>query len=192
MLTINLLPEGARQPGFSPIEQIHRTPLLWVVVGLMAAIPILLGIPMFLRSKQLEGMTAKVETLKPKKAEIDQLQQVLQQLRAQEAAFRGLEKGEGLWSKRLNTLSNMTPNGVWFTELALDQAKGLVIQGAAVSQISPEISVTRLTQDLKADPDFGSAVKDINIESIKRVQEGEFEIVHFTLTCPLIVTSPSR
>ena len=185
MLTINLLPESARKTSLSSIEQLHRTPLLWVVVGVMAVIPILLGVPLFFRSQQLQRVTARIEVLKPKKTEIDQLQQVLQQLRAQETEFRGLEKGQGLWSKRLNALSNMTPEGVWYTELILDQTKGLVIQGSAVGQTGPEISVTRLAQDLKSDPDFGSAVKDINIESIKRVQEGDFEVVHFTLICLL-------
>jgi len=184
LLKINLLPEGARRTGASGVEQLHRTPLAWVVAGGMVALPLLLCVPLLGRQHRLRVVSAKVELLKPRKAEIDQLQQVLQRLRVQETAFRGLEHGQDLWSQRLNALSNLTPDGVWFTELALDEAKGLVIQGAAIGQIG-EISVTRFAQELKGNRGLGSAVKDVQIESIKHVQDGELDIVQFTLTCPL-------
>ena len=97
-----------------------------------------------------------------------------------------LKQERQLWSKRLNTLSNLTPDGVWFTELNFDQAKGLVVQGAAIGQGGDEmVTVGRLVQDLKADPDLASAIQDIQIESIKRAQEKEIEMVQFTLTCAL-------
>ena len=188
MLKINLLPEGARKAALSPIEQFHRTPLMWILVGAMAAFPASLLIPLYLRRTQLQELSGRIQALQPKKLEVDQLQRFLQQLRAQAAAFQGLEKGESRWAKRLNRLSDVTPDGVWFTELSLDQTKGLVIQGSAmVGQGGSETaSVGRLVQDLKADPDFASAAKDIQIESIKRTQDKEVEIVQFTLTCALL------
>ena len=89
-----------------------------------------------------------------------------------------------MWAKRLNTLSDVTPEGVWFTELSLDEDKGLVIQGSAIGQGGAEmVSVGRIVSDLKANADFSSVIKDIQIESIKRVQEKEVELVQFTLTC---------
>jgi Tfp pilus assembly protein PilN len=187
LLQINLLPEGERKATLSPVEQFHRTPLMAIVIIGMAAVVLLLLLPIGLRRRQLQQLDKEIEALTPKKVELDHLQQVSQRLRAQETAFAGLEQGHRRWSKRLNTLSTLTPEGVWFTDLALDPARGLIIQGSALGQGGTEmVHIGRLVQDLKNDADFAAAVKDIQIESIKRTQDHEIEIVQFTLTCSLV------
>ena len=187
MLSVNLLPETARKVGPSTVEQFHRTPLMGMAAAAMVALPLLLWIPIHVRRYQLRRLNEKIQTLQPKKTGIEQLQRSLQQLRAQQAAFQGLGKGQNVWSRRLNALSDVTPEGVWFRELSLDPVKGLVIHGSAIGQSDPELtSITKLVQGLKADADFASAVKELQIESIKRVQEGQVEVAHFTLTCTLI------
>ena len=187
MLKINLLPEGARKATLSHIEQFHRTPLMAIAFLVLAAIPLLLWMPVHFQTQELERLNEKIQTLQPKKTEVERLQRLLQELRAQQKAFQGLGKGPGLWAQRLNILSNVTPEGVWYTELALDPTKGMVLQGSAIGQqVGPEmVSVTRLVRDLEANPDFASVVKDIQIESIKRVPEGEIDVVQFTLSCSL-------
>ena len=187
MLKVNLLPESARRVTLSPIEQLHRTPLMWMVVGVMVAFPLVLLVPLGLRFRALQQLNAKTQVLQPKKLQVDRIQQLLRQLQQQEAEFRGLKEGQSLWSKRLNILSDVTPDGVWFTELTLDPVKGLSVQGSAIGQGGSEmVHVGRLVSDLKASPDFAAAVKDIQIESIKRVQDKEIEVVQFTLTCALV------
>lgn len=186
MLRVNLLPESARKAGLSPVEQLHRMPLMWIAVALMVAAALSLVARVGVGHRTLSELNAKVQVLQPQKLEVDQIQRLLSRLRAQETAFHGLKKGQGLWSKRLNVLSNVTPDGVWFTELTLNPGQGLMIQGSAIEQGGSEmVNVGRLVQDLKADPDFASAVKDIQIESIKRVQDGAIEVVQFTLACAL-------
>ena len=187
MLQINLLPEGARRATLSPVEHFHRTPLMWLSVALTIGFTCSLFIRISLRRGMLRELNNKIHLLEPKKSALDELQQRLQQLRAQEAAFHGLRHAQGLWSKRLNTLSDVTPEGVWFTELSLDRKKGLIIQGSAIGQGGggEMVNVGHLVQDLKANPDFSLAIKDIQIESIKRIQEKDVEIVQFTLSCPL-------
>lgn len=186
MLKINLLPETARKTTLSPIEQFHRTPLMWIAAGAMFLLPAFELIPMRISQLQLQQLNGKIQVLEPRRMEVERVQQTLQQLRVQDAAFRGMTKGQSLWSKRLNVLSNVTPDGVWYTDLALDQKKGLIIQGSAISQGDQEMaSVTRLVRDLEADTDFSSAVQEIHIESIKREPQGDFEIVQFTLACLL-------
>ena len=194
MLKINLLPDSARRATLSPIEQFHRTPLMWMAGIIMIAIPIALWVPVYLRSRQLQALNAKIQVLEPKKAEVERLQRTLQDLRAQQAAFEGMSKKQGLWSKRLSILSNLTPAGVWFTDLMLDEARGLIIQGSGIGQGDPELaSVTRLVTELKKDTDFTAAFKNISIESIKTVQDGELEIVQFTLTCsPQVQEGPPK
>jgi len=187
MLRINLLPEELRQSTVSPIEQFHRTPLfLVIVVGILGILPLLFLAPIGLRRQQLQQLQGKVARLEPQKMTLDRLQQDLQLLRAQEAAFQGMAKGQGLWAARLNTLSDATPDGVWFTELILEDTK-LVIHGSAISLANPGmVSVTNLVQGLKADAHFMAAVKEIQIESMKRVQEGEVEVTQFIVNCALV------
>lgn len=186
MLKINLLPENIRKAAVSPIEQFHRTPMMWMVLAAMFGAALLPLVPMAIQRRQLQGLQAKIALLEPKKQEVDAIQRFLKELRAQEIAFQELKRGQSVWSKRLNALSDATPEGVWFTELVLDPAKGLVIQGSAIGQGGSEmVNVGHLVQDLKGNPSFAAAVKDIQIESIKRVQEKELEIVQFTLSCAL-------
>ena len=193
MLTINLLPEGARKAGLSQIEQFHRTPIMAIGVVILVAVPLLLWVPVSARSRELQRLTEKMQVLEPQKAQVDQLQRLLTQLRAQEKVFQSLGKGQNLWAQRLNILSDVTPAGVWYTELLLDAEKGLLIQGSAIGeQVGPEmVSVTRLVKELEANPAFASALKDIQIESIKRVPVVDTDVVQFTLACTLQGGAPT-
>lgn len=184
LLRINLIPESAKKAGSTSVEQLHRAPLMWIGAGVLLVVPVLMVLPMQLRRAHLNRMTAKLAELQPDLLQTQRLQRQVELLRAQDDAFRRLGTGGELWAKRLNVLSDATPAGLWFTELSLDRDKGLVIQGSAVQQGEQEmVSITRLVQSLKSDPDFSSTVQDIQIESIKRVQDGELEVVLFTLTC---------
>ena len=186
MIQINLRPSPAGKPGASSIEQLHRTPLMWLVGAAMVTGIVALWLPVQLRSAQLKRLNQRIQELTPMKLEVDRIQQYTKSLRAQEAAFKGLAQGQYQWAKRLNTIATLTPDGVWYTELALDQDKGLIIQGSAIGEGGGEmVKIGRLVQDLKADTGFSSAVTDIQIESIKRFQDKEVEIVQFTLTCEL-------
>jgi len=186
LLHINLLPETARKNVLSPIEQFHRTPLMWVGVVLLVGVALSVWAPVSIRRQQLAQLTVQIQELTPKKQAVDQLQQFVQRLRAQEAAFHRLGRAAGGWSRRLNVLSNVTPDGVWYTELVLNKEKGLLIYGSAIGEGGNEtVNIGRLVQDLKADEHFSAVIKDIQIESIKRFQQEELELVQFTLACAL-------
>lgn len=184
LLRVNLLPESARKPALLPTEQFYRTPLMLIAVALMVLFPIGLQIPLQLNKRQLSQLNRKITVLEPRQAEVTRVQQLLTKLRAQQTAFQGLNAGTDSWAQRLNILSNIVPQGMWFTELSLDGTKGMVIQGSALASQGPEmVNVTRLVQDLQSDPAFSSAFKQIQLESIKRVQQGDFDLVQFTITC---------
>ena len=189
LLKVNLLPESARRTSLSAIEQFHRTPLMLIAAGAIVLLTVVLFIPVLALQHQLHQLDSAIEALEPRKMEVERLQRMLASLRTQESGFLSLKQGRGLWSKRLNLLSDATPEGVWFTELILDSAKGLTIEGAAIGQ--GEFNLGHLREELKANPEFASAVKDIQIESIKRVQEKEIEVVQFTLSCPLVTPGAS-
>jgi hypothetical protein len=187
MLKVNLLPEGSRKASLSPIEQFHRTPLVKILAGLMTVFALLVCLPIGLRKAQLKQLEARIQELHPRKVEVERIQEILKELRTQETAFQTLKQEGGSWAKRFNVLSDLTPDGIWYTELVLDEVSGLVIQGSAIGQGGSEmVKVGRLVQDLKLSPDFAAVVNDIQIESITRVQEKDVELVQFTLTCALL------
>jgi Tfp pilus assembly protein PilN len=186
MLTINLLQASVRKTGLVQLQQLHRMPLVWVALSMLVALPVALLVPTYVNRYQLGRLTASIKTLEPKQRELEALRRVVQDLQSEEIAFQSLKQGPVLWAERLSILSSVTPEGVWFTDLTLDQAKGLMIRGSAVGrQGSDMVNVGRLVQDLKASPEVLAAVKDIQIESIKRVQDKEIEVVQFTLACSL-------
>ena len=183
MLRVNLLPDGARKISLSPIEQFHRTPLMWVILVCLSIVPLGLFVPMYINGREQQRVTKQIDTLRPKKEEVDKIQRAVQLLQEQDRAFSALKTGKAAWAHRLNILSNVTPDGVWFSELSVDQKKGLVLQGSAIAAGGDEITrVNKFLQELSSQPDFASAFNGLSSESIKRVQLKEVEVVQFTIT----------
>ena len=186
LLRINLLPEGARRANQQSVQQFYRTPLAGVAGALVLLLALSMQVPLQLNQKQLDALNAKIRRLEPRQTEVKRVQELLGRLRAQRDAFDGLKMGSSSWAQRLNVLSNVTPKGVWFTELSLDRSKGLVIQGMALAAQGPEmVTVTRLVQDLQSDAHFASIFKQVQLESIKRIQQDGFDLVQFTITCTM-------
>jgi len=187
MLTINLLPGQYRKPQSTSLEQLHRSPLGVLIVGFLVGLTLVLGVTVQLRQARAEKLAARFQAIEPQKQSIEALKATVQHLREQEAVYLRLTQDRRRWAKVLNTLSDATPEGVWFTDLSLDQQKGLVVQGAAISRGGEEmVKIGHLVQDLKDDAHVKTIVQEIQIESIKSVQEQEIEVVEFTLTCKLI------
>ena len=187
MIAVNLLPEAYRKPKASSIEPFYRSPLAILVAIMMVAGILLLWSLSLMREGQGAVLQAKLGELQTKKSTADELKTALEKLKEQQVTFQELTRERTTWSKQLNRLSDVMPDGVWFTDLSLDQQKGLVIQGSAVGQGGEEmVRIGRLVNDLKADPKFSAVVKDIQIESIKSVPEKDLEIVEFTLTGGLV------
>ncbi len=186
MFTINLLPESYRKTTATPLPPLHRSPLVSVVVAIVLGLTILLALVRQVRQMQLNHLNAQLQQLQPRRVEVDRLRVTLQKLRTQQTSFEGLHRGESVWARRLNTLSDATPEGIWFTTLSLDPVRGLVIEGAALGQEGQEMAqIGQLVQNLKDQPAFTSAVRDIQIESIKSTRENDVEITLFTVTCVL-------
>jgi len=189
MISINLLPEAYRKPKATSAQQFHRSPLAGIVVGvLLVAVGLLWGLVSF-HEARVSSLQGRVQALQPQKTEADGLRTSLDQLRQQERVFDQLARGRVSWARHLNLLSDATPDGVWYADLLVDDSKGLVLQGAAIGQGGEEmVRIGRLVQDLKADTSLSKTLTDIQIESIKRKQDGEIELVEFTLKAGLAAT----
>lgn len=184
MITINVLPESYRKPKASPLHELHRSPLLRLLIvaaiGLVAALAGLWQV----QQARLGGLSAKAKSLTERKAAVDRLSESVGGLSMQKQVFEEVVKRRSRWATYLDRLSAIVPAGIWFTDLLIDQERGLVLQGSAVGQGGQEmVSIGRLAQDLKYDAAFSATFRDIQIESIKSAQDGDLEIVQFTLTC---------
>jgi Tfp pilus assembly protein PilN len=196
MVHINLLPTAYRKPQASSAQQFIRSPLAFLVAGCLAGVSVLLVVVAQMRQATLVNLEVQIRELEPKRKSIDDLRKTVEMLREQKGLLETVVKSRSQWARRLNQLSNVTPDGVWFTDLLIDGEKGLVLQGSAVGQGGAEmVQIGRLAQDLKSDATFSSAVRDIQIQSIESVQEQETEVVKFTLTgmlSQLPVQSPKQ
>ena len=187
MITINLLPEAYRAPQTTSVQQLYRSPLLiGASVLLIGGLVALQGMVQ-VRQVELKRVRVRLEALQAQKRDVDGVKATVQKLRDQQGAFAGLSAQRSQWAKRLGLLPEVTPEGVWFTELSFDYQKGLTLQGAAISQGGDEmLQIGRMAQELKANPVFSTLVRDIQIESMKREQDGEIEVIHFTLSGSIV------
>ena len=192
MITINLLPESYHKAAAAPIPQLHRSPLVLIVAAIVLALTMLLALARQVRQMQLSPLTEQLRQLQPKRVEVERLRLALAQLRHEQTTFEGLRPGESAWAMRLNELSDATPEGIWLTTVSLDPVHGLVIEGAALGDEGQEMAkIGQFVQSLKDQPAVASTVREIQIESIKSVKDGDIEITLFTVTCQLGSPSPS-
>ena len=184
MITVNVLPDSYRKPKASPLQELHRSPLLrLLIVAAIGLAAVLVGVWQW-QQAHLGSLTAKTSSLSERKTAVDHLTESVSNLSTQKQVFEEVVKQRSRWATYLDRLSDVVPDGVWFNDLLIDQDKGLVLQGSAIVQGGQEmVSIGRLAQDLKEDTRFAATFRDIQIESIKSSQEGDLEIVQFTLTC---------
>ncbi len=192
MIIINLLPQSYRKQKVSSIQQFHRSPLAFMVGGVVLGLALVLAAWWQLNQMQLSKLTSHLQQVAPQKEQLDALKASVQALRNQDAVFQRVSRERKRWANILNILSDTLPDNVWFTDLSLDQ-QGLVVQGSAIAQGGEEmVRIGRFVQELKKSPEFAVMIRDIQIESIKTVQDKDVEIVEFTLTCKLAAgPSPS-
>lgn len=183
MITINLLPESARKPQTTSLQQFPRSPLaIGLVGGLIGVSVLLLGAKVILQAR-LRGLTATLQQQQPQKAQAEAVRASVTALRDRDELYQRLSRERSDWTQRLSALAEMTPDGIWLTDFAFDPDEGLALQGAAIGNGGEEmIRIRRFVQDLRSHPAFAALIKDVQIESIKSVLDGDVEIVKFALT----------
>ena len=193
MISINLLPQAYRRTPTASAEEVYRSPLVLGTLGLLGLVGI--GIALFGLSQRVRvsELRARMQQMLPRKTAVDKILASMEAVRQQQDVFERVNQDRSQWAQRLNRLSDGTPDGVWFTDLSLDEQKGFAIQGSAVGGGGDEmVRIGRFVQALKTDQDFSKTVQDIQIESIKTSQEGEVETVKFTLIGKLASLAPAE
>jgi len=195
LITINLLPEGSRKPRPSSLQQFPRSPLALLVAGVLVGLWVLLGGTRLVLQTRVKTFTAHLERQQLQKSAADALQSSVQDLRQQYALYERLNRDRSDWAKRLEALAEVTPEGVWLTHLAFDPSKALDVEGAAVGRGGEEMArIRRFVEGLKAHPAFASLIREVQIESIKSVFDGDIEVVKFDVVCQLatVAAKPSK
>jgi Tfp pilus assembly protein PilN len=186
MIAINLLPEAHHKPSTASLPKLHRSPLVSLTVAILLGLALVLALVRQGRHMQLRYLTEQLNQLQPKRVKVERLRVAIQRLSQQQRSFEGLKRGEYAWAVRLNALADATPEGVWFTTLSLDPVHGLVLEGAALGQEGQEmVQISQLVQNLKARSTFASAIREIQIESIKSIKDNDIDLTLFTVTCTL-------
>ena len=192
MISVNLLPEAYRKAGSSSFQQFHRSPLAIGLVGLLVGLGLLLVALRGVGQLRLAHLTARVNTLASKHQALAEVKVALAALREQHQTLQYLDRQRSHWAACLNVLSDAIPAGMWLTELTLEPQSKLILEGMAMSQGGQGVaSVTRFVQELKADPRLAGVIRDIQIETVQNVQEGQIELTKFTLACTFTPTPGS-
>ena len=98
-------------------------------------------------------------------------------LQRQAKAFEETNRQRSNWAARLNAISDVTPLGVWFSDMAMDSEK-IVLEGSVVKQRGEEMAaLNRLVQDLKQDPRLAQVVADVQLGEIRNVRSGDIDLM---------------
>lgn len=186
MITINLLPQTHRSPKAGSIQQFHRSPLALMLLGGLVGLAGLLAAWRGITQVRLARARERLQALAPKRSAVDHLKASIALLQHQTRALEEADRQRSAWATRLNAISDLMPPGVWFTDLTLDPQK-LVLHGAAARQQGEEMTVlNRLARDLKQDARLATVMSEIQLGELRNIQDGEIELMEFTMTCRLL------
>ena len=189
MININLIPPHLKKKAKSKLLGKVNIPLE-VIIGCGGGLLVLLGVVHVLllfvnigKLAQHKTLQKQWETMRPGKEKVDS---VVNEMRVFQGKYKVIEDITGksglLWARKLNTLSDSLPRGVWLKKIVLDE-KMLFIEGSAISKETTEImSIHRLTSNLKRDDDFLEHFVDLEMGSMQRRKIKNVEIADFVIT----------
>ena len=188
ILSINLLPEQYRPAPAGSIEQFPQSPLARMLVIGLAGLAVGLAGWHGTNRVRLHSAKAKLHAMAPKKERVDQLRSAIATLQRQAQALEEADHQRSNWTPRLNAIADMTPPGMWFMNMTMDTDK-LVLNGVSIRRQGEEMAaVNRLVQQLKQDPRLGPVIQNMQLGELRNKQDGDVELMDFTITCHFVPT----
>lgn len=175
MIEINLLPsKKLTLPDNKTLVYI-----IFAIVGFLILLHLLLGLWVVIRQYQLKNLNNQWPQFKSDKEKIDALKKDLNSLESNVKTVEKLTTKRIIWSKKLETISNLMPKGIWLTYLTISPDK-FSLQGSAISKKGEEMAlISKFLNDLKANTDFSKQIKNLEIGPLQRRLIKDWEVIDF-------------
>jgi Tfp pilus assembly protein PilN len=184
MIEINLLPEELRvaakkHDGFNPKYLLLLIPFVFALLLLCHVVLTMIGAIALSRNallnKKWQGLSPSmhsVENFRREQEAQSSVTKVTEQLLSQRID----------WAEKLNKLSLLLPNGMWFDGFTASP-KELSLMGSVVSLSREHMGLinTFMTQ-LKQDKGFFRDFTSIELGSVQQQEMGSYEVVKFSLS----------
>ncbi len=194
MIVINLVPEHLRKRSARGVWSsmglgIPREVLLGVggaFIALLVFAHVLLLAAQSAQGVRLGLVKVRWERLLPDRNRIDAIGTELRGLRKKVTTITDIASARtGLWSRKMNVLSDALSKGVWLKKINLDSGT-LTLEGSAFSKTQSEIvTVGNFVAGLKKEGAFADDFSSIEVQSIQRGKRGPTEVVDFVITAKL-------
>jgi Tfp pilus assembly protein PilN len=186
MIEINLVPLSERKKSTTALHlDIPREVLIGVGgVGLLLLVLVhsLLFVQLGIKGAVLATQNSEWQKILPEKNNIDGLGTQIKDFKKKMSTITDVTSKKAMdWSRKLNTISDAIPKGLWLTRISLESS--LLIEGSVVSKNQNEIMIVgNFVSNLKSDAAFMKNFEGLEVNSIKRTKQGTTEIANFTVT----------
>ena len=195
MIELNLLPDEAKKKRTKiELPEIPLIPITVVVVGLLAAVQLLvIGLAFFINNQL--GFQDKIwRAMAPKKAEFDEIKQSILSTNKKIQAIDSLIEKRFSWSRLLNELSNSLTSNIWLAELSYVEESGgasgggkagvLRLKGSAlVKGEDATRDIALFIKALKSNNSFFENFKDVELVSMDQGAHAGQDLMNFTIIC---------
>ena len=196
-IAINLLPQAA-QHGKRAAGTKFQIPLglprrIAIIAGSLVATGVLIVLVVAGLQQQSAARTQREwDALNAQRARLAQLQAEQMRLEARYAVLSKLVETYPVWAERLNRLSDLVPEGVWLSKLALDAPGKLILEGSALERAGEGMqTVSRFSTALQAEKTFTSVFNQITLQSFKSRTAGATDVLDFAMVCTHSVAAPT-
>lgn len=188
MIEVNLLPEELRK-GRKKIElpKIEFMPFIIGALIFILSLQIIFAATLKVKRISLRRLEARWVRLEAEERELSDLKRQINSLNNKIISVEGIRKNRILWAKKMNDLSDSMIQGIWLTELSLEESGGqkyLSIMGAVSSYGKDEAAVIgKFMKSLKDNKAFFEDFSEIKLGTMQQRKLKDFEIMDFSITC---------
>ncbi len=197
MIEINLLPEELKvekKKAESQRIDISKIPIKNIIIITTAVFivsQIVAATTLLIKKNSLKKLNRLIKELEPRYNTALSLKSDIQQLGGKLSAINELTSKSILWSKKMADLSSAITEGIWLSELTLQDKKGpkgqqaMLLKGSAVSYPEGEEAaiIGEFIKSLKSNKGFFEDFEDVKLESSRIRKIKELEVMDFTIIC---------
>ena len=183
MIEINLLPEVLKAKAKKD-DSSQKFLLLLIppcLILILLSVHLILGIQGMMISSKFSALNKKWRQLQPQVKQLDTYRSEHEPLAADSQFIQQFTNDRVVWSEKLNKLSLLLPDGIWFTDFSFT-GKEFTLNGSAVSLQKEEMAlVNTFISNLKKDALFYKDFETLQLSGAQSRQVSSYEVLNFTL-----------